>query len=221
MHVVTSRQTWGRCLISPITGGAGETNDGLSDSERITGDTGSRCGWRQVTTDAPKQPDRIFRESYLVIWNHWGGSLRARTSVNISTGVCGGQVGGQCTCWSWRGGGTVGRAVGVWLLQEVTVEAALTWSTQRHTAHTNDGRSMGGGRGGGGGTPNNTTTLWTRTRTRDQMTTKEVCTLRKLCCHMQVNWRGLKLKSCFNKQTNTSFSATNYQKKDKCWLINL
>lgn len=156
MHVVTSRQTWGRCLISPITGGAGETNDGLSDSERITGDTGSRCGWRQVTTDAPKQPDRIFRESYLVIWNHWGGSLRARTSVNISTGVCGGQVGGRCTCWSWRGGGTVGRAVGVWLLQEVTVEAALTWSTQRHTAHTNDGRSMGGGRGGDTKQHNNT-----------------------------------------------------------------
>lgn len=159
MHVVTSRQTWGRCLISPITGGAGETNDGLSDSERITGDTGSRCGWRQVTTDAPKQPDRIFRESYLVIWNHWGGSLRARTSVNISTGVCGGQVGGRCTCWSWRGGGTVGRAVGVWLLQEVTVEAALTWSTQRHTAHTNDGRSMGGGRGRRGDTKQHNNTL--------------------------------------------------------------
>lgn len=37
----------------------------------------------------------------------------------------------------------MGRAVGVWLLQEVTVEAALTWSTQRHMAHTDDGHTMG------------------------------------------------------------------------------
>lgn len=28
-----------------------------------------------------------------------------------------------------REGGTLGRAVGVWLLQEVTVEADLTWRT--------------------------------------------------------------------------------------------
>lgn len=41
----------------------------------------------------------------------------------------------RCTLCSgalptWRGSGTFGRDVGVWLLQEVTVEAALTWSTQ-------------------------------------------------------------------------------------------
>lgn len=48
-----------------------------------------------------------------------------------------------CTCRSLAGAsgrGALGRTVGVWLLQEVTVEAALTWIQQRHThTHTHCG----------------------------------------------------------------------------------
>lgn len=62
-------------------------------------------------------------------------------------------TGDRCTLCSgtlptWRGSGTFGRAVGVWLLQEVTVEAALTWSTQSQHIPMMQGEGRGGLRAG-------------------------------------------------------------------------
>lgn len=124
-------------------------------------EVGQRQGERHHHRQTTAARYRIWDVRYWSDQRKHSGVIRrcvSRTSANISGGVCGGWVGGRGTCCSealptWRGGGTLGRAVGVWLLQEVTVEAALTWSTQRHTAHTNDGRSMGVGVGGHQTTP--------------------------------------------------------------------
>lgn len=83
------------------------------------------CKERQ-TTGAEENLEKNLDQIYINIYFH----LKC-----ISRGVCLIEEGEQCTLRSgalstWRGRGTLGRAVGVWLLHEVTVAAALTWSTQ-------------------------------------------------------------------------------------------
>lgn len=73
----------------------------------------------------------------------------AESCERVCRGVWDVTTGDRCTLCSgalptWRGSGTFGRAVGVWLLQEVTVDAALTWSTQRQHIPMMQGEGRGG-----------------------------------------------------------------------------
>lgn len=89
-------------------------------------------------------------------WENEAGLGQSHINMESCERICRGvwyfRTGDCCTLCSgalptWRGSGAFGRAVGVWLLQEVTVEAALTWSTQ--SAHTDDAGWREGWRAGG------------------------------------------------------------------------